>query len=139
MYKIGKLAEISQVSKRTIDYYTQMGLLVCERTAANYRLYHSDAVDDLVFIDECKKMNMPLEEIKHRLTTVKAGKADPAALSQHAEYVRHLMQHLQTELAELCSQADFLEENEQDKVVMDLLAPAARLSEELTHLSEREK
>lgn len=137
LYKIGELAEVSQVSKRTIDYYTKMGLLICERSESNYRFYQKDAVDDLVFIDECKKMNMPLEEIKQRLTMAKAEKADSDALTHHAEYISRIMQHLQTELKELCSSAEKLDKKEQEKIIHSLIPKAAGLNEKLTLLLDK--
>ncbi|MGE7764185.1 MerR family transcriptional regulator [Peribacillus sp. NPDC096540] len=31
MYRVGQLAELANVSKRTIDYYTQLGMLNYEK------------------------------------------------------------------------------------------------------------
>lgn len=55
LYRIGELASIANVSKRTIDYYTRLGLLKPQRTGANYRIYDENAVNELQFIEECKK------------------------------------------------------------------------------------
>ncbi|MGG7620629.1 MerR family transcriptional regulator [Robertmurraya sp. GLU-23] len=62
--KIGELAEIANVTKRTIDYYTNLGLLKVERSTSNYRYYDKSAVERLHFIEQCKKDGMSLEEIK---------------------------------------------------------------------------
>lgn len=131
MLKIGKLAETSQVSKRTIDYYTKMGLLNCERSESNYRFYPKSAVEDLLFIDECKKLNMSLEEIKQRLVIMRASEADPDALVNQVEYIKHIMQHLQTELKDVCKNIEALEESEQAKLINELIPPASQLEKKL--------
>lgn len=136
LLKIGKLAETSQVSKRTIDYYTKMGLLICERSESNYRFYPESAVEDLLFIDECKKLNMPLEEIKQRLAVMKASKADPDALINQVEYIKRIMQHLQTELQDVCKNIEALEENEQAKLINGLIPHTAQLEKKLAFFLE---
>lgn len=37
--RIGDLAKATGVAKRTIDYYTNLGLLQAERSRTNYRYY----------------------------------------------------------------------------------------------------
>ncbi|MBU8880060.1 MerR family transcriptional regulator [Bacillus sp. FJAT-29790] len=64
---MGELAAIANVSKRTIDYYTNIGLIQAERTKSNYRIYSEDVLSDLRFIEECKNMHFPLDEIKRKL------------------------------------------------------------------------
>jgi DNA-binding transcriptional MerR regulator len=58
------LAQLAHVSKRTIDYYTNLGLLEAKRSRSNYRYYAKEALNTLRFIEQCKKMRIPLEEIK---------------------------------------------------------------------------
>jgi len=41
-YRIGELANIANVSKRTVDYYTSLGLLHAQRTKSNYRIYDEE-------------------------------------------------------------------------------------------------
>lgn len=65
--KIGELAEIANVTKRTIDYYTSIGLLEPERSSSNYRYYDRSSIDRLHFIEQCKKHGMSLDEIKRRI------------------------------------------------------------------------
>lgn len=63
--RIGELAQLSNVSKRTIDYYTNIGLIQAERTASNYRCYTQETLLRLNNIKQLKDQNMTLEEIKH--------------------------------------------------------------------------
>ena len=75
MYKIGELAKKADVSKRTIDYYTQIGLLHVETTSAsNYRLYSEQSIEDIRFIELCKEMKMSLREIKERIELKRSSK-----------------------------------------------------------------
>lgn len=62
--RIGELAKISAVSVRTIDYYTNAGLLVFERSEANYRLYPFNALQTLERIQVLKKQRMSIAEIQ---------------------------------------------------------------------------
>ncbi|WP_042352588.1 MerR family transcriptional regulator [Bacillus massiliigorillae] len=62
--RIGELAQLSNVSKRTIDYYTNIGLIEAERTASNYRCYTQEAYQKLKIIKELKNKNMSLDEIR---------------------------------------------------------------------------
>ncbi|QED47095.1 MerR family transcriptional regulator [Cytobacillus dafuensis] len=64
---MGELANIANLSKRTIDYYTNIGLIQAHRTKSNYRMYSEEVLIDLRFIEECKNMHIPLDEIKRKL------------------------------------------------------------------------
>lgn len=65
--KIGELAEKANVTKRTIDYYTRLGLLNVERSASNYRYYSQSSIARIRLIEEHKKAGMSLEEIKKKI------------------------------------------------------------------------
>ncbi|MDF2668258.1 MAG: MerR family transcriptional regulator [Paenibacillus sp.] len=68
LYKIGELARLSNVSPRTIDYYTKLGLLTPDkRSVKNYRLYSDETVARLKRIEDMKKEKYTLEEIKESL------------------------------------------------------------------------
>lgn len=62
--KIGELAEITGVTKRTIDYYTTLGLLKAERSPSNYRYYDHSSIERIAFIEKCKADGHSLDEIK---------------------------------------------------------------------------
>jgi MerR family transcriptional regulator, copper efflux regulator len=65
--RIGELAEITNITKRTIDYYTNLGLLKAERSPSNYRFYDPSSIERIAFIEKCKEEGMSLEEIKKRV------------------------------------------------------------------------
>ncbi|KAA9022506.1 MerR family transcriptional regulator [Niallia endozanthoxylica] len=74
--KIGELAEIANVTKRTIDHYTNLGLLKVERSSSNYRYYDYSAIERLRFIEQCKKDGMSLEEIRKMILEEDAEEVD---------------------------------------------------------------
>ncbi|MEF2248483.1 MULTISPECIES: MerR family transcriptional regulator [unclassified Paenibacillus] len=64
-YRIGELASLAQISPRTIDYYTSIGLIEpVKRSEGNYRLYTNETLIKLERIEQLKKNKLSLEEIK---------------------------------------------------------------------------
>lgn len=64
LLRIGQVAKLSGLSTRTIDYYTQNGLLDVKRTSSNYRLYSEEVLQTLERIKLLKEQRMSLAEIK---------------------------------------------------------------------------
>ncbi|PKM76709.1 MAG: MerR family transcriptional regulator [Firmicutes bacterium HGW-Firmicutes-15] len=69
-YKIGDLAKLAGVSKRTIDYYTNLGLLKPIRLDNNYRYFSGESLVKLNLIREMKNSRFTLEEIKEHLDLI---------------------------------------------------------------------
>ncbi len=64
-YTVNRLAQISGVSKRTLRYYDEIGLLRPERVNPNgYRIYGQMQVDLLQQILFYRELGLPLEEIR---------------------------------------------------------------------------
>ena len=103
MYRISELAKIANVSKRTVDYYTSIGLLVAERSKANYRIYHEDAVEDLKFIEHCKSLHIPLDEIKKKLELQKSTSINDNDVEDQVSSVTEHMKYLHDEINNLLS------------------------------------
>ncbi|CAM3540135.1 Cu(I)-responsive transcriptional regulator [Aeromicrobium ponti] len=61
------MAEKANVTKRTIDYYTTLGLLKAERSPSNYRYYDYSSIERIAFIEKCKGDGLSLEEIKNKV------------------------------------------------------------------------
>lgn len=70
------MAEIAEVTKRTIDHYTNLGLLEAERSASNYRYYDKSAIERLHFIEQNKQNGMSLDEIKKVILEKEAEEID---------------------------------------------------------------
>ncbi|GGE80971.1 MerR family transcriptional regulator [Priestia taiwanensis] len=124
MYRIGELAELANVTKRTIDYYTKLGLLQAERSPSNYRYYTEDVLADLRYIEECKKSHIPLEEIKEKIQCRKecVGEED---LYNKAEHVEALMRQLHNELSEIMPVLEKINQ-ERQRVISNKLTPQSK-------------
>ncbi|MGX8177862.1 MerR family transcriptional regulator [Exiguobacterium undae] len=96
MLKIGQVAEATGLSKRTIDYYTSLGLLTTERTASGYRLYTEDVIQHIQKIEYLKTQRLSLQEILAFFTEreVKTGDAIYQEVQQLQNTVTGLEQRL---------------------------------------------
>ena len=66
---IGQLASRCGVSKRTVDFYTGLGLLTpVRRSAGNFRLYQPSDVRRIAAIRRLEGQGIRLDEITHLLT-----------------------------------------------------------------------
>lgn len=87
------------VSKRTIDYYTQIGLLNPSRTVSNYRMYGEETIQILGLVEHYKNLNMPLEEIKSSIELIKSDESiDKQKVEKHVDQMAIIMQHLKDEI-----------------------------------------
>ena len=96
LLKIGQVAQATGLSKRTIDYYTSLGLLTTERTTAGYRLYTEDVIQHIQKIEYLKTQRLSLQEILAFFTEreVKTGDAIYQEVQQLQESVNGLEQRL---------------------------------------------
>ncbi|MEW9051309.1 MAG: MerR family transcriptional regulator [Neobacillus sp.] len=117
---MGELAEIAMVSKRTIDYYTSIGLLSAERSKSNYRIYSEESISDLKFIEECKTLHYPLEEIKRKLAMKKDKQIRESEVEKHVSTVTQQMKQLQSDLFDLIPIIDNLDEQQKVKFTKNL-------------------
>ena len=115
VYRIGELADLAMVSKRTIDYYTSIGLLKPKRSKANYRIYSDDSLRDLKFIEDCKKMHYPLDEIKRKLELKKAKKIRDSEVEEQICAVTQQMKQLHDDLSVLLPLIEELDEQQKEK------------------------
>ncbi|MFA1715109.1 MerR family transcriptional regulator [Peribacillus frigoritolerans] len=98
--KIGELAEMANVTKRTVDYYTNLGLLKAERSASNYRYYSVGELERLRRIEGYKRDNLSLEDIKELL---KKDKEAASAIEERGLQLKNKMDGLNEELQEFIS------------------------------------
>ena len=67
MKKVKDVVRVSGLSKRSLQYYDEIGLLKVKRTALNYRVYSESDLDTLWTILVYKEMELSLHEIKRLL------------------------------------------------------------------------
>ncbi|MDD6646310.1 MAG: MerR family transcriptional regulator [Firmicutes bacterium] len=77
MKKIKEVMELSGLSRRTLQYYDDTGLMDNSRTAENYRLYGDEDLERLWQIILYKEMGFHLDEIRNLLDS---GESDMRAL-----------------------------------------------------------
>jgi len=135
IYRIGELAFRAGVSKRTIDYYTSIGLLNADRTRSNYRLYDEKALKDLKYIEECKNMHFPLEEIKRKLEIKKAVEIRESEVEDQAYSVAQQMKQLQDDLTALLPLIRKLDSQKRDLVSRNLNEECSALLQSLKELT----
>lgn len=66
-YTVKQVAQMARISVRTLHHYDEIGLLVPERSAKDYRLYTEQDLLRLQQILISREMSMSLEDIKHSL------------------------------------------------------------------------
>ena len=69
MKKIKEVIELSGLSRRTLQYYDDTGLMDNIRTAENYRLYRDEDLEQLWKIILYKEMGFQLDEIRKLLSS----------------------------------------------------------------------
>ncbi len=101
MYRIGELAEAVKLSKRTVDYYTQLGLLTPYRTETNYRYYSEESLERLKLINLYKNEKLTLGEIRERFQILDEQRVSIADLAQIMHEIREQLHSLEDNLLEL--------------------------------------
>ncbi|MBC6971219.1 MerR family transcriptional regulator [Bacillus sp. Xin] len=134
MYRIGQLAHLAHVSKRTIDYYTNLGILKAERSQSNYRYYDETAFETLQFIEKCKEMHMPLCEIKERIEERKKLLGINEHVSKQVNEVTNHIHQLEVELTQLKSLLDGLTDSQREKISKSLSGQTTTLLQTLVLL-----
>lgn len=87
-YSIGQVEQISGISVRMLRYYEEMGLVVPERTDANYRVYSDSDLRKLTHIVAMRACGMSVKDIRAFLDAVQKTADDNDPLQTF------LMEHL---------------------------------------------
>lgn len=111
--RIGELANLAGVSPRTIDYYTQIGLIhEAARSPGKHRLYSTESLKAIRIVKELQKQHYSLEEICHLFSGRENGD-----LFKKIVAVRQHLDSLQKEVAELYPAIRLCGADEQVRVV----------------------
>ncbi|RZU00908.1 Cd(II)/Pb(II)-responsive transcriptional regulator [Rivibacter subsaxonicus] len=97
--RIGQLASVTGTPVETIRFYEREGLLPApDRTEGNYRVYTAKHADRLVFIRNCRHLDMALDEVRVLLKFRDALQTDcgevNALLDEHIEHVSRRIREL---------------------------------------------
>jgi MerR family copper efflux transcriptional regulator len=120
VYKIGELAALANVSKRTIDYYTNLGLLEAKRSPSNYRYYTEEVLSELTFIESCKSLHIPLEEIKRKLECKRNKEVEKEVVMNQATLLTTQLEQVNKELSSIMPIIHKLDDEEKQQVTKQL-------------------
>ena len=93
MKKIKEVIEIAGLSRRTLQYYDDTGLMDNKRTAENYRLYGEEDLQQLWEIILYKEMGFRLDEIRKLLNNEECDTRD--SLMTKADSIKKEISELQ--------------------------------------------
>ncbi len=100
-YKIGDIAQLAGVSRRTIDYYTKLGLLQPIRSENNYRYYTKHTLARLKIIETLKAQRFTLNEIREQITLLVQEQAMHSDSQINIEHIREQLKQLEEQLIRL--------------------------------------
>ncbi len=135
VYRIGEIASLANVTKRTIDYYTKIGLIQAERTESNYRIYAESVLSDLRFIEECKIMHIPLDEIKRKLELKSKTTMQSSEVKNQIDAVTKQIRQLHNELSVLLPLINSLDEQQKLDFAKKLSTEGSSLIKSLVSLT----
>ena len=104
MKRIEEVCRLSGVSRRTLQYYDNEGILPVKRSEENYRLYDETAMARLWEILWYKEMGFELKEIKNILTVTQKEKNN---------YLNEKIQIIEGKIQDLEKQIKFIRYIEQ--------------------------
>ncbi|MFS0864826.1 MerR family transcriptional regulator [Fredinandcohnia sp. 179-A 10B2 NHS] len=125
---MGELAKEANVSKRTIDYYTKIGILTPERSDSNYRFYGEEAVSTMQLVLQYKELNIPLTEIREKVELFKTSSIEQDRVLKYTQALSKRMEHLETELKEIKPMLDSLTEDQQKTVISKMSTQSMALA-----------
>lgn len=99
MKKVNEVSRLAGVSKRTLQFYDDEGLLPAERSKDNYRLYDDTALECLWQILVYREMGLDLKEIKHMLNVSEKEKT---------QFLNQKMREIQQQVKHLNGQMEFM-------------------------------
>ncbi|MGC6372387.1 MerR family transcriptional regulator [Pseudomonas sp. K2I15] len=96
--RIGELAQASQVSRDTLRYYEQRGLIAAQRSANGYRDYPADMVQLVLYIKTAQRLGFSLGEIGNSVGALWQAPDPDSAVTQLLQDKLNL---IETRIAEL--------------------------------------
>ena len=99
MKKVNEVSRLAGVSRRTLQFYDDEGLLPAERSKDNYRLYDDTALECLWQILVYREMGLDLKEIKHMLS---------GSEKEKAQFLNQKMENMQQQVEYLNGQMEFM-------------------------------
>ncbi|MBD8094870.1 MerR family DNA-binding transcriptional regulator [Pseudomonas edaphica] len=99
--RIGELAQASQVSRDTLRFYEQRGLIAAQRSANGYRDYPPDMLQLVLYIKTAQRLGFSLGEIGTSVAALWQAPDPDAAVTQLLQDKLNLIETRITELGHL--------------------------------------
>lgn len=99
MKRTNEVSKLAGVSRRTLQYYDDEGILVTERSRNNHRLYDKEALEKIWEIMLYKEMGFELKEIRQLLQ---------ATDNKKKEYLRRKIEIVRGEIKKREEQIEFI-------------------------------
>ncbi|MDG9872291.1 MerR family transcriptional regulator [Pseudomonas juntendi] len=125
---IGELERRSGVGRHALRYYEQLGLIVAQRQANNYRSYSEQAVADLNFVQTAQRGGFTLAEIGEILAARRGNTLDCV---QGALLVTGKMAEIQAKIQTLQAAYEVLD-SERAKLVASAVATGLTIPENIS-------
>ena len=125
---IGELERRSGVGRHALRYYEQLGLIVAQRQANNYRSYSEQAVADLNFVQNAQRGGFTLAEIGEILAARRGNTLDCV---QGALLVTGKMAEIQAKIQTLQAAYEVLD-SERAKLVASAIATGLTIPENIS-------
>ncbi|MFS0724001.1 MerR family transcriptional regulator [Paenibacillus sp. 1P07SE] len=97
-YTVKELADISGVSRRTLQYYDNEGLLTATRDENGHRVYDEDHLQRLTQINFYKSLGFSLEQIKVKLASAGSKASMEAMLEAQSRLLHRQLESVQAKL-----------------------------------------
>lgn len=98
-------------------------------------MYSDQALTDLKFIEECKRIHLPLEEIKRKLDLNKSKVIESSEVEKHISEVTKQIQQLRTEISAILPLIEQLEEHQKNDLSKKLTVEGSALMKSLLSLT----
>ena len=125
---IGELERRSGVGRHALRYYEQLGLIVAQRQANNYRSYSEQAVADLNFVQNAQRGGFTLAELGEILAARRGNTLDCV---QGALLVTGKMAEIQAKIQTLQAAYEVLD-SERAKLVASAVATGLTIPENIS-------
>ncbi|ASK63815.1 MerR family transcriptional regulator [Virgibacillus phasianinus] len=113
LMRIGELSKEMHITTRTIDYYTNLGIIDAQRPSSNaYRYYDEEAVIRLKLIQSYKQENLSLNEIKQRFELMDNVKNYDEDIITEINDFQHELKDLEEAILKLKPKLDQLDKDQ---------------------------
>lgn len=134
LYSIGEVADLCQVSRKTLRYYEQVGVLLPDEVGSNnYRYYDRDSLLSVPIIRYYKQMGFRLEELRQLMeggNFLRMSQEFQAKLREHEQMEREIfrMKQFISDWYDLINEAQIVLASEIDEVSIKILKSESLLA-----------